>query len=397
LRLWCKLAACWAVAAVLGWVLVLAQRQSGWSSALALPFTALIGIILVLVVALRHGRAQPDWRTLAREIETRHPELDGRLLTAVQQQPQEGAELNYLQDRLLVETLIHNHQNAWADAVPKSKLRFAQAAHWLALLLFLLILPGLHSSGGHRLLARTARSGITVSPGDTSIERGNSLIVLARFTGALPATVELVVTSAGAAAATSIHASADLAASSKSVSGPTNLIRRFPLAKSLADPLFGGSVADITTNLVYHVEYAGQHTRDFKVTVFEHPRLERADANLAYPAYTTQPPKRIENTRRLTAVEGTRLDLELQLNKPIASARLVSKDDARTAIAFQVQTGRAAASLKQFLLETNKTYELHLVDFEGRTNKVPAQFVFEVVRNRTPEMHLASPRGDIRP
>jgi hypothetical protein len=156
-------------------------------------------------------------------------------------------------------------------------------------------------------------------------------------------------------------------------------------------------VADVTTNLVYHVEYAGQRTRDFKVSVFEHPRLERADANLAYPDYTAQPPKRIENTRRLTAVEGTRLDLELQLNKPVASARLVSKDGNRTAIAFQVQTNRAAATLKQFLLETNKTYELHLVDLEGRTNKVPAQFVFEVLKNRTPEMHLASPRGDIRP
>ena len=37
------------------------------------------------------------------------------------------------------------------------------------------------------------------------------------------------------------------------------------------------------------------------------------------------------------------------------------------------------------------------MDSEGRTNKVPAEFVFNALKNRTPEMKTTSPAGDTRP
>jgi hypothetical protein len=214
---------------------------------------------------------------------------------------------------------------------------------------------------------------VTVNPGDTSIERGNTLVVLARFGNPLPPNVDLVL-------------------------GPNaTSSRRIPLAKSLADPLFGGSVPDVSSNFVYHIEYAGQRTRDYQVTVFEYPRLERADANLNFPEYTGLKPKHIENTRRVSAVEGSRLDLQLSLNKPVVSARLIARGDSSQCILLLIQTNQASASLNQYLLQTNKTYELQLVDADARTNKTTSQFIFEVLPNRKPELRLASPRGDLRP
>jgi hypothetical protein len=310
------------------------------------------------------------------QIEARHPELNGLLLTAVQQPLKEGTQLNYLQQRLIDEAVLHDRKKSWNDAIPNSRLLTAQAAHWLALILLAAVVWELRMTGGGRQsglsIVSLADAGITVTPGDTSIERGNSLVVLARFPGALPPTVDLVLGSAAES-------------------------QRVPLVKSLADPIFGGSVPEVSTNLSYHIEYGGQRTRDFHVTVFEYPRLERADANLTFPDYTALPPKRIEDTRRLSAVEGSRLDLSLHLNKPVAMARLVARDKARSIIPLLIETNVASASLKQFVLEATKTYELQLVDEEGRTNKIPAQFVFEVLTNRIPEFRLASPRGDLRP
>jgi hypothetical protein len=161
--------------------------------------------------------------------------------------------------------------------------------------------------------------------------------------------------------------------------------------------MFGASVPEITNDLRYFLEYAGRRTRDFRVTVYEHPRLERADAQLAYPSYTGLAPKRIEDARRLSAVEGTRLDLGLQLNKPVKSARLVPKDQRQPPIPLRVETNRAAAALDGFSLAASQTWQLRLVDADGRTNKVPAQFIIEVLSNRPPELKLASPRGDVRP
>src|SRR5439155_1729454 len=80
------------------------------------------------------------------------------------------------------------------------------------------------------------------------------------------------------------------------------------------------------------------------------------------------------------------------------SAQLVSRDKGKTSIVvLSTQTNQPLATLKQFPLETSKTYALELIDSEGRTNKAPEQFVFNVLKNRTPELRLTSPRGDLRP
>jgi len=72
----------------------------------------------------------------------------------------------------------------------------------------------------------------------------------------------------------------------------------------------------------------------------------------------------------------------------------VAKD--KSVVPLAVATNQALASLKDFSLLTNGIYDLQLIDSEGRTNKVPAQFVFEAQKNRLPELKLVTPRGDQR-
>lgn len=370
--LWRKLAVVWFIAALIGLCVFGIERQAGWSSSLALPVVGLLGLAGAIAVGVRHGNQPVSWRDIARKIESQHPELNGRLITAVQQDPGAGGQLSYLQQRLILETLDHGQRSDWTDTVPGSSFRLAQAGHWLALGLFVATLIGLRNTGGHQLFGKTFTEGITVTPGDVSLERGSSLVVLARFEGPLPPKVELAF-------------------------GVPGALHNIPLVKSLGDPMFGVSIPEVSSNFVYHVEYRGERTRDFTVKVFEHPRLERADANLTFPNYTALPPKRIENTRRVSAVEGAHLDLALHFNKAVSSARLVARDKQHTAIPLVIETNDASANLTQFLFESSRTYDLQLVDSEGRTNKVPADFVFVVLKNRTPEMHLTSPRGDLRP
>src|SRR4051794_13953440 len=83
--LWSALAACWAAAAFLGLTIGFIERRSGWASSLSGPLIVLLAIVAALVLAFRRKSRDTDLRDLAREIERRHPELEGRLLTAVQQ------------------------------------------------------------------------------------------------------------------------------------------------------------------------------------------------------------------------------------------------------------------------------------------------------------------------
>src|SRR4051794_11191765 len=118
LLLWCQFGASWAMAGLAGVILLIIQRQAGWTSALTLPIVALLGIGLALAAAIRHRRSKPDLRELARKIEARHPDLEGRLLTAVQQQPKADGQLDYLQQRLVDEALLHNQRTDWGALVP---------------------------------------------------------------------------------------------------------------------------------------------------------------------------------------------------------------------------------------------------------------------------------------
>lgn len=374
LRFWRRLAMGWAVAAGLAFAVYFIQRALGWASVLSLPIMALVGTVVAVIVAARGAAKEDGLREAARDVESRHPELDGLLLTAIQQKAPTPDDFGYLQRRILRDAVAHSREHDWTSVVPGASMTKAQFAQLATLLVFIVGLLLLRTPGNplrSPLLVRT--SGLTVSPGDASVERGDNLVVLARFGGTAPEAAELVL---GDTPATE---------------------RRIPLTRSLSDPVFGVTVPNVEQDFVYRVEYGGRRSSDYKVTVFEYPRLERSDAQLTFPEYTRQEARRIEDTRRVTAVEGTRLDLSLQLNKTVQTATLLPRAAGGEAIPLAVATNRAAAELSDFTLLQKGTYELQLVDGDGRTNKVPTQFVFEVLPNRTPELKLVTPRGDLRP
>jgi hypothetical protein len=371
LRVAYRLAAWWLVVAGAGFAMV---ALSHW---VVLPMLFLAGVIGSLaliggtIVAWRASRWEPDYAAIVRVIETQYPELHTLLRTAAEQQPDpETGRYHLLQERLLREALQQSQRHSWLETVPRT----AWIGASLAQLAALALVASVFVWASHRkpVLGNPFAwaEPLQITPGDVSIERGSGLTVLARFSRSLPSTVTLIVREHGAEP------------------------KRIPLSKSLDDPLFGGSVTEVRQDLTYAVEYDGTRTREFKVTTFEYPRLERADAHLRFPDYTKLGEKKIPETQRITAVEGTEMDLALQLNKPVKSARLISKD--APAVNLAASTNTPAALLPRFVLSTSRKYELQLVDFDGRTNKVPASFAIEVVKNATPELKFAFPKGDQR-
>ncbi|HZJ13484.1 MAG TPA: hypothetical protein VFD27_00460, partial [Chthoniobacteraceae bacterium] len=359
-RLLWRLAACWGVGAALAFA-------GAFSSPLPLIFLVTLAAYIVWKVS---ARWEPDYREIARLVERQHPELHALLLTAVEQQPdRKSGELHFLQKRVIQDAIVESRKHSWIDAVPTS--RWVGVAVLQFLLLFALAFSlarmprGSQSTNQPGALAKDA---VEVTPGDTSIERGSGLVVLAKFGPQVPSEAMLVLQPLNAAA------------------------QRIALVKNLDDPIFGGGVPEVDGDLTYHIEYAGKSTPDYRVTVFEHPRLERADATIRYPEYTHLPEKQIPDTRRVTAVEGSQLAVEFQLNKPVKSAKLVGKD--QSIVPLEVDSQKAVATLKNFPLKNGQTYELKLEDSDGRANKLSSQLVVNVQANRRPDLKFKAPKGD---
>src|SRR3954466_871191 len=172
-----SLAACWSTLAILGLMVKLLQPHglrlsSTWP--LVLAGAALVAGTIVLI---RHRRARPDWHEIGRGIELQHPELNGLLLTAVQQEPVQGEQLHYLQQRIVREALSHAQANPWEAAVPSSRFAAAQIAHLVGLLFLVCVLMALGTPQNRRSTFANGwtAGGVTITPGDTSIERGERL------------------------------------------------------------------------------------------------------------------------------------------------------------------------------------------------------------------------------
>ena len=93
--------------------------------------------------------------------------------------------------------------------------------------------------------------------------------------------------------------------------GKTN---RIALSRSLNDPVFGGTIRDLQADGVYRIEFGGKVSRSYKLAIFEFPRLEKSDAEIQFPAYTQLDSKKVPDTRRVSAVEGSTVRMELLLN-----------------------------------------------------------------------------------
>jgi hypothetical protein len=331
------------------------------------------GVAVWMIVRQIVAAWEPDYVAIARSIEQRHPDLHALLITAVEQRP-ESAEsgLHFLQQRVVADAVAEVRRRDCVESVPGWQLVGAGVVQFALLALLGMSVAGLLGTNGSFTpgVAEKQREEVSVTPGDTEIERGGGLVVLAKFSRSVPSEAVLVLSPVNAPA------------------------QRIPLVKNLDDPVFGGGVPEVTGDLSYRVEFAGRASRDFRVKVFEHPRLDRADARVVYPEFAKLPDKVIADTRRVSAVQGAKLDVAFQLNKPVQSASLVAKDG--SVVPLRVDAAKVVAELKDFPVSASMVWELKLKDSDGRANRLATTFALDALPNRRPELKVITPKGDQR-
>jgi len=391
------LAAGWAAVALLVWLGVTAAKSLGPTFAIYGGLAAAACTVAALTIG-RRGWSKLD---TARRVEAKFPELNATLLTALEQSPDVATgRLNVLQHMVVIEALTHSVSHAWTDVVSSRRMRAATVAAAVSAGLLVGALSTAWKSGERPKSLAVLAPGliplsedempVKIDPGDVELERGTSLLVLARFNGPLPNHVQLI-------------AQAD---------GPPDT----PLAceKSLDDPVFGARLANVTRDMTYRVEYDGQSTRDYRVTVYDLPALVRSDLVIDPPSYTNRPQQTLENAFTATVVEGSQITIVCQVNKPLKSATLVNrrspgmalpgslsapKTDPGTAVpglpltrdANDPNRWTATVSPKESL-----SFALELVDDRDRRNRDPEDFRIDVLPNHPPKIELAFPGKDVR-
>lgn len=360
---------CGALAAGFVWWAALRWQQADPRAAMWLFWIVIGGCVVALVLARLRYR---NWRSVAGRVEQRFPSLKQRLLTALDQQPDAtGLRFNALQQQLHNEVASHARRYRWQDAVSRPKLwfhRIAAALCFAAFALVLLQLRQLPPSGvpfAHAAPGAATSGAVRVEPGNIDLEKGSPLTVVATFAGPTPRNVQLQLESESEMSSREMR-------------------------RNLDDPAFATMVSSITSDTLYRVTFDGRETQSYRVTVFEYPQLVRSDAELTFPDYSLMPQKRIDDTRRVTAVEGTTLRWLLTLNKPVTVAELVP-DEGETLVLEQGPDDPQHYFVDIPLVESQR-WKVHLVDEDQRENRNPVELSVKVLPNAPPEIKLVSAR-----
>lgn len=337
------------------------------------PVLGLAMLVVGWIVSRWWRQAPYDFPAAAALIEKDHPDLQQVLRTALEQRPAQDGSYHFLQRRVIDRALAHAGAHPWADSRRHLPV-WPGITHALALIAVVVLLGFSIRPPAPLLTALMPENRptgtITVTPGDTEVERGSTVVVAARFDGDLPRAATLVWTPAG------------------------GLPQRAAMSRSLSDPVYALTLPRVEQDVDYHVEYDAAGSDAFHLSVYDLPSLVRADAALDYPEYTGLADRRIEDTRRLSAVEGTKVDYDFMFNKPVKQATLRTADGEEVPLtpANPERTRYALA----FTVEHSVRYTLHLEDDAARANVAPPDIRIEALVNRRPELKIAFPRGDQR-
>ncbi len=368
-----RLAISWLIAALVGIALITVNYLWGWYWPIATFALCIATALASIIIWYRLRHIEPDYNSIARTIEKQNPDLKATLLTAIEQEPEESlGQLSYLQERVVGEALAHAKNHNWAKSISQKTLSLAGCSQIAALLFFIFVLSQLLPFSSF-LPINTDSSmkgyNISVSPGDTTVELGTAVVITARFDGKLPQKVKLMIGRSPEEA------------------------QETQLKRNLEDPVFGGIISEVNSDIFYHIEYADRRTRDYKITIYNYPLLEKVDAKIVYPSYTNLPEKVIKDTRQIGVVEGSKVNLTFTLNKTVDTAQLLARDG--STLELTMDAGRLNIFTTFIEPIQSQRYELKLVDGQGRTNKVPPRFVIDVHKNLPPELKPTFPNRDM--
>ncbi len=359
-------------------------------------------IVLGLIAWLKGRRNIWSDHDIARVIESKHPSLDALLLTAIEHEPEADEPTGFLHERLIDRALAHAATQNWPVTVANKPYTRALVGAWIAVIAFLVTDVALRLQSPQRTgemaksqaeeEAKPTEFKATLTPGDAEIERGTHLIVEARFNGPVPADAMLVVSEAD---------------------GKER--ERLPMRLTVDEQVYGGMINKVERDAKYRVEFAEQKSQTHTITVFDFPALVSSDVIVTPPEYTKQPAKETKNTRKVTALEGSKIAWKIKVNKPLitagdagaaarkdvspfaphlTAAELFGED--KSVIALKASAGDATVLEGEMMAEKTQKYRLHLVDEAERGNKNPPWFTVTVQSNQLAKIEVVFPKRDLQ-
>lgn len=149
---------------------------------------------------------------------------------------------------------------------------------------------------------------------------------------------------------------------------------------------------EIGASLRYYAESSGVRSPVYSVNVVDLARVEKIDLTYNFPSYTGMTPQTVENEGDISALKGTRVGLNVLLNRPVQSARLLFDD--RTTVDLVSSGARNFSG--NFTIQRSGSYVVQVTEPGGRSHAGSSDYQIDAIDDMTPTVTVMRPMRDVR-
>jgi hypothetical protein len=314
---------------------------------------------------------------IAQFVEERYPQLEDRLVTAVEFGGQKKESAGMI-DLLISDAL---EKSCRLDlSIFLNRRRFASfvalgIAACLALMALLNWGPAFFPYGFSRLYIPWTEASlgssmvIKVTPGDIEIVKGADQEIRAQLIGFDSPDVRLTVNYDSSNQPSLLAMEADPRGSS-----------------------FRYLLIDIRSSLRYHVESKSVRSPVYSVDVRDIAKVEKLILTYKFPSYTRMGSQTVENEGDISALKGTQIELKIHLNRPVQSARLLFDNQS----ALELAGSGAQDFSGSFVLQRSGSYVVQAEEARGRNHAASSEYSMEAIEDAPPKVTITKPMRDVR-
>ena len=349
-------------------------------------------------------RAALTLRDVALNVERNHPNLEDRLVSAIQFGNRESTDPieSHMLQRLLEDTTERVKGINFKTTVDHSRTRKHVGIAALVVagfcVLALIFPTELHTSLLRVLVPwektdPVLTTKLTVEPGNARIPRGKSLPIHVTVTGKSAEKVVL----------TYENAQARETAKGESAQQQINMLQNFDDKRGFAYEIF-----NIDADIEYYVVANETTSERYTVEVFEMPKVGEISVAYTYPDYTGLKPVVQTGTGDIQAVVGTQAELKLTTNKAIQTATFSLRRDVKQSAFTKMLNSTREPVLTEMVISNGNTltttvdvvedgtYTVQLLCIDGFNNEVPIEYAMEAIPDEVPEVVIKEPGRDIK-
>jgi hypothetical protein len=322
-------------------------------------------------------RARLSDLQIAQYIEERYPQLEDRLVAAVEYGKGETASSGLI-DLLIRDALDKTSRVDFSVFLKRKRLAYfglLGVSAFFALFALLSWGPSFFPYGFNQLYVPWTEASfrssmmIKVLPGDLEISKGSDQQVEAQLVGFDSPEVQLYVQPEG------------FRAWNASIMEPN------PRGSS-----FRYLLLDIQSSLRYYVESKGVRSRICSIRVLDLAKVEKIGLTYTFPAYTGMASQSVENEGDISALKGTRIALRIHLSRPAQSARLLFDNQSTLNL---LRAGEEDFT-GNFPLQRSGSYIVQISDSRGKKYKGSSEYEMEALDDAPPKVTITRPMRDVQ-